>query len=109
MVQEKCDVTTALTRIIRLSRPPRQMFPLQQMSRALTQRARLWVRGALELLERVILLDAACNDDGRGDTELLAGKVDPLGLLRASELVDLKRVAIDTVPGRTHKSSKCEG
>ena len=61
----------------------------------------MWVRGALEFLEHVVLLDAARDDDGRGNVELLAREVDLLGRLFALELVDLKRVAIGTVPGRT--------
>ena len=55
--------------------------------------------GALELLEHVILLDAGRDDDARGDTEPLAREVDLLGRLCALELVDLKRVAIDTAKG----------
>ena len=56
--------------------------------------------GALELLEHAILLDAARDDDGGLDAEILreplVREVDLLGRLRALELVDLKRVAIDT-------------
>ena len=55
--------------------------------------------GALELLEHVILLDAGRDDDARGDTEPLAREVDLLGRLCALELVELKRVAIDTANG----------
>ena len=58
-----------------------------------------WVRGVLELLEHIILLDAAHNDDAGGDAELLAREVDLLGWLRAPELVDRKRVTIDTAKG----------
>ena len=62
-------------------------------------RARLpvWVWGALELLEHAILLDAARDDDAGGDAETLEREVDFLGRLRALELVELKRVAIDAV------------
>ena len=55
--------------------------------------------GALELLEHVILLDAARDDDAGGEAEVLAREVDLLGRLCALELVDLKRVAIDTAKG----------
>ena len=54
------------------------------------------MRGALQLLEHVILLDAGRDDDAGGDAELLAREVDLLGRLRALELVDWQRVAIDT-------------
>ena len=56
----------------------------------------LGASGALELLEHAILLDAARDDDGGRDAELLAREVDLLGRLRALELVDRKRVTIDT-------------
>ena len=56
--------------------------------------------GALQLLEHAVLLDAARDDDGGGDAEPLVREVDPLGRLRALELVDLKRVTIDTAKGR---------
>eukprot|EP00964_Phaeocystis_antarctica_P038511 scaffold22030_cov66-Phaeocystis_antarctica.AAC.2 len=56
--------------------------------------------GALQLLEHAILLDAARDDDGGGDAEPPAPEVDPLGRLRALELVDLKRVTIDTAKGK---------
>ena len=56
--------------------------------------------GALQLLEHAVLLDAARDDDGGGDAEPLAREVDPLGWLRARELVDLKRVPVDTAKGR---------
>ena len=52
--------------------------------------------GALELLEHAILLDAARDDDGGRVAEPLVREVDLLGRLRALELVELKRVAIDT-------------
>ena len=55
--------------------------------------------GALELLEHAILLDAACDDDGRRDAEPLAGEVDLLRRFRALELVDLKSVTINTAKG----------
>ena len=58
--------------------------------------------GALQLLEHAVLLDAARDDDGGGDAEPLSilREVDPLGRLRALELVDLKRVAVNTARGR---------
>ena len=52
--------------------------------------------GALELLEHAILLDAARDDDGGRDAEPLHREVDLLGRLRALELVEVKRVAIDS-------------
>ena len=62
---------------------------------------RLWGGGALELHEHVVLLDAARDDDGGGDTQApLARKVDLLGWLCALELVDRKRVPVDTAKGR---------
>ena len=56
--------------------------------------------GALELLKHAILLDAARDDDGGDDTEPLAREVDLLGRLSALELIDLKRVSIDTAKGK---------
>ena len=55
---------------------------------------------ALELLEHAVLLDAARDDDGGGNAEPLIGEVDLLGRLSALELVDLKRVTIDTAKGK---------
>ena len=72
--------------------------PSYHSSWALTQR-HAWVRGALELLEHAILLDAARDDDGGGDAVHFVGEVDLLGWLRAPELVDLIRVTIDTGKG----------
>ena len=51
---------------------------------------------ALELLEHAVPLDAARNDDGGGNAEPLIGEVDLLGRLSTLELVDLKRVTVDT-------------
>jgi hypothetical protein len=59
----------------------------------------LWGGGALQLLEHAVSLDAARNDDGGGDAEPLAREVDLLGRLRTLELVNLKRVTIDTAKG----------
>ena len=58
---------------------------------------------ALQLLEHAVLLDAARDDDGGGDAEAgpLVREVDLLGRLYALELVDLKRVTIDTAKGKT--------
>ena len=61
--------------------------------------------GALELLEHAILLDAARDDDGGRDAEPLVREVDLLGRLRAPELVDLKRVTIDTAKGKVRRVS----
>ena len=55
---------------------------------------------ALELLEHAVLLDAGCDDDGGGDAQPLAREVDLLGWLCALELVDRKRVPVDTAKGR---------
>ena len=59
-----------------------------------------WRGGALELLEHAVLLDAARDDDGGRDAEPLIREVNRLGRLRALELVDLKRVPVDTAKGR---------
>ena len=78
------------------------MLADQVCQRALTRKQTLgcggW--GALQLLEHAILLDAARDDDGGGNAEILAREVDLLGRLRALELVDLKRVAVNTAKGR---------
>ena len=67
------------------------------MSRGADTKANaLGVGGTLELLEHAILLDAARDDDGGRVAEPLAREVDLLGRLRAPELVDRKRVTIDT-------------
>ena len=49
-----------------------------------------------QLLQRPVVLDAARDDDGRGDAQLLVREVDLLGGLGALELVDRQRVAVDT-------------
>ena len=67
----------------------------------------LWGGGALQLLEHAVSLDAARNDDGGGDAEPLAREVDLLGRLRTLELVDLKRVPVDTANGRG-KCCECQ-
>ena len=59
----------------------------------------LGASGTLELLEHAILLDAARDDDGGRDAEPLAREVDLLDRLRALELVNRKRVTIDTAKG----------
>jgi len=59
-----------------------------------------WRGGALELLEHAVLLDAARDNDGGGIAQPLAREVDLLGWLCALELVDLKRVPVDTAKGR---------
>jgi len=55
---------------------------------------------ALELLEHAVLLDAALDDDGGGNAEPFAREVDLLSRLRTLELVDLKRVTVDTAKER---------
>ncbi len=73
----------------------------QDCQRALTQKQTLLGRGgALELLEHAVLLDAARDDDGGGNAQPLAREVNLLGRLCALELVDLKRVPVDTAKGR---------
>ena len=76
------------------------------VSMGVDTKANTWVcgeRGALQLLEHAVLLDAARDDDGGGDAEAgpLVREVDLLGRLYALELVDLKRVTIDTAKGKT--------
>ena len=56
-----------------------------------------WASSTLELLEHLILLDAARDDDAGGDFKLRVREVNLLGRLRALELVDRKRVTVDTV------------
>ena len=48
-----------------------------------------------QLLQRPVVLDAARDDDGRGDAQLLVREVDLLGGLGALELVNRQRVAVD--------------
>ena len=66
----------------------------------MTRKDTLWGGGALQLLEHAVLLDAARDDDGGRNAQPLAREVDPLGRLCARELVDLKRVPVDTAKGR---------
>jgi len=63
--------------------------------------------GALQLLEHAVPLDAARNDDGGGNAEVLAREVDLLGRLCALELFDLKRVPVHTANGRG-KCCECQ-
>ena len=63
---------------------------------------RLWGGGALELHEHVVLLDAARDDDGGGDTQApLAREIDLLDRFLALQLLDLKRVAIEAAGSHT--------
>jgi hypothetical protein len=71
------------------------------------KKANLLRGGALQLLEHAVSLDAARNDDGGGDAEPLAPEVDLLGRLRTLELVDLKRVPVDTA-NRRGKCCECQ-
>ena len=48
-----------------------------------------------QLLQRPVALDAARDDDGRGDAKRLVRQVDLLGGLGAVELVDWQRMAVD--------------
>ena len=58
--------------------------------------------GALQLLEHAVPLDAARDNDGGGNAQplIMTGEVDLLCRLCAFELVDLKRVSVDTAKGR---------
>ena len=67
---------------------------------AVTQKQTLCGGGTPELLEHAVLLDAARDDDGGRNAQPLAREVDLLGRLCALELVDLKRVPVDTAKGR---------
>ena len=60
---------------------------------------------APQLLQRPVVLDAARDDDGRGDAQLLVREVDLLGGLGALELVDRQRVAVDAASARQAKCS----
>ena len=70
-----------------------------RVSTALAHEQTLKGGGTLQLLEHTVPLDAARDDDSRGDVKSLVREFDPLGRLRALELVDLKRVTIDTAKG----------
>ena len=48
-----------------------------------------------QFLQRTVALDAARDDDGRGDAKVLVREVDLLGGLGALELIDRQRVAVD--------------
>ena len=60
----------------------------------------IWGGGALQLLEHAVPLDAARDNDGGGNaqilTRILTREVNLLNRLCALELVDLKRVPVDT-------------
>ena len=61
---------------------------------------------APQLLQRTVVLDAARDDDGRGDAKVLVREVDLLGGLGALELVDRQRVlAVDAASARQTKCS----
>ena len=60
----------------------------------------IWGGGALQLLEHTVPLDAARDNDGGGNAQAVAREDDLLGRLCALELVDLKRVHVDTAKGR---------
>ena len=72
----------------------------QSYQGALKRKGTLWSSGAHQLLEHAVLLDAARDDDGGGNAEPLIGEVDLLGRLSTLELIDLKRVTIDTAKGK---------
>ena len=56
--------------------------------------------GALQLLEHAVPLDAARDNDGGGNVQPLMREVNLLCWLCALELVDLKRMPVDTTKGR---------
>ena len=58
---------------------------------------------APQLLQRPVALDAARDDDGRGDAQLLVREVDLIGGLSALELIDRQRVAVDAASTRAAK------
>ena len=70
-----------------------------RVSTALAHEQTLKGGGTLQLLEHTVPLDAARDDDSRGDVKSLVREFDPLGRLRALELVDLKRVTVDPAKG----------
>ena len=63
---------------------------------ALTRKRTLEGSGALQLLEHTVRLDAARDNDGGGNAQILVREVDLLCWLCARELVNRKRVAVDT-------------
>jgi len=76
------------------------------LTRALTRKRTLWGGSALERLEHIVPLDAARDDDGGGDAQPLVREVNLLGRLCARELVNLKRVRVDsTKQGERHAVS----
>ena len=76
-----------------------------RVSTALAHEQTLKGGGTLQLLEHTVPLDAARDDDSRGDVKSLVREFDPLGRLRALELVDLKSVTIDTAKGEACRVS----
>ena len=55
----------------------------------------IWGGGALQLLEHTVPLDTARDNDSGGNAQVVR-EVDLLGRRCALELVDLKRVPVDT-------------
>ena len=73
------------------------------MSRGPDTKASTMCSGALQLLEHAVPLDAVRDDYGRGNAEPaqpLAREVNLLSRPCARELVNLKRVPVDTAKGR---------
>ena len=64
----------------------------------------IWGGGALQLLEHTVPLDAARDNDGGGNAQPFVREVDLLCRLCALELVDRKRVPVDTAKGRGVRS-----
>ena len=60
----------------------------------------IWGGGALQLLEHAVPLDAARDNDGRGNAQPFYREVDLLGRLCALELVNRKPMPVDTAKGR---------
>ena len=65
-----------------------------------TEANTIWGGGALQLLEHTVPLDAARDNGGGSNAQPLVRDVDLLCRLCALELVDLKRVPVDTAKGR---------
>ena len=76
----------------------------RHVSRGPGTKANTMCGGALQLLEHAVPLDAVRDDYGRGNAEpgaqTLARQVNLLSRLCARELVNLKRVPVDTAKGR---------
>ena len=61
---------------------------------------------ALDRLKVLVALDARCDDDAGGNADTLAREVDCIDGLRASQLVDRKRLAVNTASTIVRSSGK---